>query len=173
MTYITIHIEETFIIHYFTSILSLIIKSFHRIIFYRFLAMFNRASLSVCLHLLGYIYTRLHEFNVNIKYRTLSSNMTSKSDIPVRPHQVGHPLFIFTTNDENMRRNSNHLTSHIVMLSCCRNQRSRDTGNHTTGAIIIARKPTSSSSMSLHHTVKRLINKPVQGTGIQPQNYKN
>jgi len=96
------------------------------------------------------IYIQLHEFNISI----LGSNMTLKSDIPVRPHQVGHPLFSLTTADENMRRNSNHLTSHIVMLSCWRNQRSRDTGNHTTGAISIARKPTSRSNMSLHNTVK-------------------
>jgi len=67
----------------------------------------------------------------------------------VRPHHVGQPLFSFTTHDENMRRNSNHFTSHIVMLSCWRNQRSRETGNHTIGAISIDKKPTSSSSMSL------------------------
>jgi len=76
------------------------------------------------------------------------------ADIPVRPHHVGQPLFSFTTADENMSRNSSHFTSHIVMLSCWPNHRSRDTGSHAAGAISIARKPTSMSSMSLRHTVK-------------------
>lgn len=86
---------------------------------------------------------------------TIQINVTTGANIPVRPHHVGQPLLSLTTHDENIRRNKSHFTSHIVMLSCCRNQRSRDMGKHANGAISIDRKPTSNSIMSLYHIANK------------------
>ena len=41
----------------------------------------------------------------------------TQTALPVRPHQVGHPLVSLTTPEANMRRNRSQRANHIMMPS--------------------------------------------------------
>lgn len=75
-----------------------------------------------------------------------------KTNKPVRPHQVGHPLWSLTTPDENINRKSSHLTIYSVMISRGWPDSDDLVGSH--GAIIMAKNPVSKSKISLSSRLK-------------------